>query len=163
MFQGVRYLTAGVAVLAAGVLLQGSVAGAAAPKSGSQAGGDETTTMRFDIKFSPFNYIDLAKPGPSAGDEIVFHDKLFQHGKQVGDELGSCVVIEPTGLSNCTGVVRLAGGILTFAWANEPPPKKIFAITGGTGKYHTAHGQGTVVESATGPVGTLTLRIIDDD
>jgi hypothetical protein len=162
MFHGVRYLTAGVSVLAVGVLLQGSVAGADAPKSASR-GGDEATTMRFDIKFSPFNYIDLAKPGPSAGDEIVFHDRLFQHGKQVGDELGSCVVIEPTGLSNCTGVVRLAGGTLTFAWANEPPPKKTFAVTGGTGKYRTAHGQGTVVESATGPVGTLSLRIIDDD
>lgn len=163
MFQGARYLTAGVAVLAVGVLLQGSASGAASPKSSSDAGSEEATTMKFDVKFSPFNYIDLGKPGPSAADEIVFHDRLFQHGKQVGDDLGSCVVVEPTGLSNCTGVVRLAGGTLTFAWANEPPPKKVFAITGGTGRYRTAQGEGTVVESAAGPVGTMSLRIIDGD
>jgi hypothetical protein len=59
--------------------------------------------------------------------------------------------------------VRLAKGTVTFAWANEPPPKKIFAITGGTGRYRTAHGEGTVVEFSTGPVGTLSLRIINGD
>jgi hypothetical protein len=160
MRPSVRFLAAGAAVLAAAVTIQGSAAGAASPHSDADEGGREATTMTFDVKFSPFNYIDLAKPGRSAADEIVFHDKLFQNGRQVGDDLGSCIVVDANGLANCTGVVRLAPGTVTFAFANEPPPKKVFAITGGTGKYRTARGDGSVVEFATGPTGTLTLRII---
>jgi hypothetical protein len=158
-----RFLAAGAAAIAAVATIQGSAAGAASPPSGAEDGSHEGTTMTFDVKFSPFNYIDLAKPGPSAADEVVFHDRLFQHGHQVGDDLGSCILVEASGLANCTGVVRLAGGNITFAFANEPPPRKVLAITGGTGKYRTAHGDGSVVESATGPVGTFTLRIIRGD
>jgi hypothetical protein len=158
-----RVLAAGGAAVAAAVTLQGSAAGAASPHSDSTEGSHEATTMTFDVKFSPFNYIDLAKPGPSAADEVVFHDKLFKNGLQVGDDLGSCILVDPNGLANCTGVVRLAHGTITFAFANEPPPRKILAITGGTGKYRTARGDGFVVESGTNSSGTFSLRIIDED
>ena len=69
--------------------------------------------MRFTVSFSPFNYTDLGQPGPSAADVIVFHDQLSQDGTTVGDEVGSCVVIDATGLSNCTGtlVLRLVSKI----------------------------------------------------
>ena len=58
--------------------------------------------MTFHVVFQPFNYTDLGAPGFSAADVIVFHDQLFQGDKAVGDEVGSCVLVDETGLSNCT-------------------------------------------------------------
>jgi Allene oxide cyclase barrel like domain len=113
------------------------------------------------VRFSPFNFIDVDRDGqPTDGDEIVFHDKLLTRGDQVGDELGSCVIVdEGVGLANCTMVIRLARGQITAAFANSPPPRKTLAITGGTGSYRTVHGEGTLVEAGDG-TGTLTLRIV---
>jgi allene oxide cyclase-like protein len=152
-----RLAILGVVLLAAGLVLHGTASGAASTASDRN---DEVTTLRFDVRFSPFDLIDIGTSGLSAGDQIVFHDMLLRHGKRVGDEVGSCVVVESSGLSNCTGVVRLPQGNITFAFPNSPPPRKTLAITGGTGRYRTAHGDGLLVESATGPVGTLTLHVI---
>ena len=69
------------------------------------------------MQFSPFTLIQ-ANPvrDPSSpfalGDEIVFHDLLFSNGKQVGDQVGSCVIVAvtPEVLANCSDVMRLPGG-----------------------------------------------------
>ncbi|WP_426562063.1 hypothetical protein ACPPVT_16340 [Angustibacter sp. McL0619] len=115
--------------------------------------------MTFHVVFSPFNYTDLGAPGPSAADVIVFHDRLQQGGKGVGDEIGSCVLVDPNGLANCTGVVRLKGrGTITFAFVNAPPPHKVLAVTGGSGQFRTGSGDGTLDENEDG-TGTLVLRL----
>jgi hypothetical protein len=115
--------------------------------------------MTFQVKFSPFNYTDLGDPGPSAADVIVFHDELLQSSRHVGDEVGSCVLVDATGLSNCTGVMRLDGrGTITFAFVNAPPPHKVLAVTGGSGAFRTARGDGTLDENGDG-TGTLVLRV----
>jgi len=145
-----------VAVLALiGTLaLNGSAAGAS-----TTTGSDTTTTLRFHVEFSPFNLIDVGRPGFSDGDEIVFHDTLLQKGDRVGDELGSCVVVDEGGaLANCTMVIRLARGNITAQFANSPPPVKSLAVTGGTGAYRTVDGDGTLVEAGDG-TGTLTLHL----
>jgi hypothetical protein len=112
--------------------------------------------MRFTVSFSPFNYTDLGQPGPSAADVIVFHDQLSQDGTTVGDE----VVIDATGLSNCTGVIRLEGrGTLTFAFVNAPPPHQEPAITEGSGQFRSVRCDGTLDESSDG-TGTLVLRLV---
>jgi hypothetical protein len=81
--------------------------------------------MTFQVVFMPFNYTDLGAPGPSAADVIVFHDQLLQGEKVVGDEVGSCVLVDETGLSNCTGVMQLENrGTITFAFVNAPPPTR---------------------------------------
>src|SRR6478735_2973466 len=78
------------------------------------------TTLTFDVEFSPFTLIatnnDRDPTAPiSVGDEIVFHDHLFVHGTRVGDDAGSCVILEPGPdyLSNCTIVFRLPAGNLS--------------------------------------------------
>ncbi len=146
-----RAVAVGVSLGASVLLLQGSVLGAA-------SGGGRT--MTFHVVFAPFNYTDLGAPGPSAADVIVFHDQLFQNEKAVGDEIGSCVLVDETGLSNCTGVMRLEGrGTIAFAFDNAPPPHKVFALTGGSGEFRNVRGDGTLDENGDG-TGTLVLRII---
>jgi hypothetical protein len=79
--------------------------------------------MRFTVSFSPFEYTDLGQPGPSA-----------------------------TGLSNCTGVIRLEGrGTLAFAFVNAPPPHKEPAITEGSASSDPSAVTGRWTRAATAP------------
>ncbi len=157
-----RVLTVG-ATLVASALVVGAATASATPGT-SDEGGDggrgHEVTLRFDVVTSPFSYTDLGEPGPSAADVIVFHDRLFRNGQEVGHEVGSCVVVEPSGLSNCTAVVTLDGqGTITYAFENAPPPQKTLAVTGGSGKYRTAHGDGSFAESGQ-DTGTLVLSLV---
>jgi hypothetical protein len=160
MSKGARIAAVGTGLLASTLVLQGSMA--SATPTGGGRGHDDEVTLRFDVRFSPFDYTDLGKPGPSAADVIVFHDTLFTNGRRVGDEVGSCIVVEASGLSNCTGVVSLDGrGTLTYAFVNAPPPRKILAVTGGSGDYREALGDGVLVENGD-QTGTLTLSVDRD-
>jgi|SRR5829696_6250063 len=136
----------------------GEVAGASAGAAGADRGGP---LLRFTVNTSPFNLIDVDRNGQlSDGDEIVFHDTLLQHGRRIGDQLGSCVIVDATeALANCTMVIRLPEGKITAAFDNAPPPTKTLAITGGTGRYRKAHGEGTLVE-APDQTAVLTLRVL---
>ena len=145
-----RAIAIGVSLAGLVLLLQGSALGAA-------PGGGRT--MTFHVVFEPFNYTDLGAPGPSAADVIVFHDQLFQNGEAVGDEVGSCVLVDETGLSNCSGVMQLEDrGTITFSFVNAPPPHKVLAVTGGSGQFWTAGGDGTLDENED-HTGTLVLRL----
>ena len=147
-----RAMAVGLSLAASALLLQGSVLGAG---TGNGRGG----TMTFHVVFAPFNYTDLGAPGPSAADVIVFHDELFQSGEAVGDEVGSCVLVDETGLSNCSGVMQLENrGTITFSFVNAPPPHKVLAVTGGSGQFWTAGGDGTLDENED-HTGTLVLRL----
>ncbi|SFO26270.1 hypothetical protein SAMN05660359_02341 [Geodermatophilus obscurus] len=151
----VRTAAYGATLLAAAAVLQGATASA-------DPGGDhrdDDLTLTFHVVTSPFSYTDLGAPGPSAADVIVFNDVLEQDGRHVGHEVGSCVVVDPSGLSNCTAVVTLDGqGTIAYAFENAPPPEKTVAITGGSGDFRTVRGDGTFLESGEG-TGTLTLRL----
>src|SRR3954462_4583537 len=112
---------AGSAVIAA-LLLQGSAPTASADAHGSGA----KSTQTFHVLFSPPSYTDLGLPDFSAADVIVFHDQLRQGSRSVGDEVGSCVMVDATGLSNCSGVVQLTNrGSIAFSFVNAPPPHKV--------------------------------------
>jgi hypothetical protein len=150
-----RIAAVGTVLTASALLLPGAAASADPGKH--RGGHGHQTTMQFDVEFSPHNYVDVGEPGPSAGDVIVFHDQLLRGGRQFGEMAGSCVVIETTPLANCTAVVRLSEqDTITFAFLNAPPPEKVFAITGGSGTYSTAHGDGLLIEHGDG-TGELTL------
>jgi hypothetical protein len=153
--------------VAAAVVL--GLGGVVAATTGSQAAeaAAKPRTLTFDVVFSPFQLIEANNqrdPGSpiALGDEIVFHDQLFAKGERVGDEVGSCVVaaLDPEIIANCSGVVRLAGGTIAFQFANVPgPDPKTLAVTGGSGRYRTVGGDGTLVEFGNGR-GTLTLRLV---
>jgi len=140
-----------------GLIGAGSIASAA-----PEATPDITTakTLHFDVVFSPFFYLDLGDKGPSLGDELVFHDLLFAKGKRVGEDGGSCVLVQPTqSLVNCTLSFRVPGGQITVQGLNTSAATKHFAVTGGTGIYQNVRGQGTVVEFGNGK-GSATFHLL---
>jgi hypothetical protein len=82
---------------------------------------------------------------PELGDEIVFHDQLFASGQKIGDEGGSCVIIDVSQLlANSTEVIRLQHGTITAQFLNALPPTKQLAVTGGTGAYRNVGGDGAL-------------------
>ena len=164
MPKSARVLTIAATVAVSVLVVGAATAGATPDAAGNDgvSGSGDDVTLRFDVETSPFSYTDLGEPGPSAADVIVFLDTLLRNGRQVGHEVGSCVVVEPSGLSNCSAVLTLDGqGTITYAFENAPPPEKTLAITGGSGKYRTAHGDGTFTESGHG-TGTLVLSLTLD-
>ena len=160
-----------VALTSAAVALVLGLAGVVAISAASQAAEPSTAkpkTLTFDVVFSPFSPIaanNVRDPNSdfALGDELVFHDQLFAKGKQVGDDLGSCVIVSITTselLANCTLVIRLPGGNLTgqFVAIPGPTPKEV-ALTGGTSSYRNAGGEGTLVEFGNGK-GRMTLHVL---
>jgi len=145
------------------------VAGAVAIPVASQADGPspaKSKTLVFSVAFSPPEFVqanNVRNPHSpfSLGDEIVFHDQLLSSGQHVGDDAGSCVLVDvsPAPLANCSEVIRLPGGSITGQFLNAPPPRKQIAITGGTGVYDAAGGEGTLVEFGTFK-GKLTLHVL---
>jgi hypothetical protein len=119
------------------------------------------------VAFSPFSLVaanNVRDPNSpfSLGDEITFHDQLSTKGKPVGDEVGSCVItaLAPEVIANCSMVIRLPGGTITGQFASSPgPAPKAIALTGGTGAYRDAGGEGTLVEFGNGK-GSLTLNVL---
>jgi hypothetical protein len=160
-----------VPLVGAAVALVLGVAGVISISAASQAAGPsaaKSKTLVFDVVFSPFSQIAANNVRPphspvALGDELTFHDQLFSHGRHVGDELGSCVIVSiPPNpiLANCSFVVRLPGGnIAAQAPAIPGPTPKDLALTGGTGIYRNIGGDGTLVEFGNGK-GKLTLHVL---
>jgi len=167
MTKAVRVATVGVAVAGSVVLLQGSLASA----SPGNSGHDDGRVLEFDVQFSPFNLTDLGDPGPTPGDPIVFNDVLLVDGTPVGHEVGGCLVVDVTNgpLASCTAVITLDGeGTIAYSLENAPPPEKVLAVTGGSGRFKGVDGDGLLVENGdgtetSGGTGTLTLYLDDDD
>src|SRR5918992_641982 len=140
------------------LLLLGGVAFAGAAPTAKPAGQAET--LRLDVRFSPFHLVAADADGaPSLGDYPVFHDILLRDGEEVGDEGGTCPIVDvEQGLVHCTGTIRLPGGQLTFQGLTTSAATKHVAITGGTGRYQDVGGEATLVELGDG-TGTLTIRL----
>jgi hypothetical protein len=122
------------------------------------------TTLRYTLHFSPLTVIDVGAKGNSLGDEIVSHDIVFSRsGKRVGYDAQTCMItnLRPPQLG-CSLVFALPGGTITGQYIGAPPPHKLAAITGGTGKYVGASGTIEVVESGhdVSVKNTLTFSLI---
>jgi hypothetical protein len=97
----------------------------------------------------------------SNGDEILSHDLLLDaRGARAGRDGLACTITNVTvPESACVGTVVLPAGSVAFQFLNSPPPRKVAAVTGGTGRYRGARGELTIVESAKGPTGTMTISL----
>jgi hypothetical protein len=153
---------------AAVVLGLAGVVSFAAASQASGPGPAKSTTLVFNVVFSPFEPIQANNVRPptsrfALGDEIVAHDQLFSHGQHVGDDAFSCVIVAAPPdalLAKCTGVFRLPGGTIAIQTTAIPgPAPKQLAVTGGTGTYRNVGGDGSLVEFGNGK-GKLTLHLL---
>ena len=94
--------------------------------------------------------VDNAPAGNSAGDVLIFTEKLFNsRGKQIGSDAATCVrLFDATSL--CTGLYRLPRGQLMVQLL-QPGPTGTYdqAIVGGTGRYAGARGTVRVAQDPT--------------
>jgi hypothetical protein len=152
-----------LAVAILGFVLGGISVSLRPTSTSAVASSVETTHLQFLVKFiGQDTFLDLGAPGPSQGDEFIFHDLVFTpDGRtQVGYDGGSCVIFDVAKPEeNCTLTFSLPGGDIMTQFLNSPPPAKTFAVTGGTGSYRNVRGQGELVESGHGTV-TLIFDLI---
>lgn len=130
------------------------------------AAGDSprAATLHYTVHFSPFTLIDVGAKGTSLGDEIVSHDTVFSlAGQRVGYDAQSCTItnLRPPQAS-CSLVFAIPGGTVAGQYIGSPPPHKLVAITGGTGKYIGAAGAIVLIESGhdVSSKNTLTFRFV---
>ncbi|MGW2328628.1 allene oxide cyclase barrel-like domain-containing protein [Streptomyces sp. NPDC001700] len=97
-----------------------------------------------------FSFVDVGPPGPSQGDEFVISGDLLQGSAVVGHYGEVCTLtrVGPVVDSfdqQCVGTLTLPDGDITIqglisVTAAGPEADINLAITGGTGRYRTAHG-----------------------
>jgi hypothetical protein len=140
-----RLPAAVLAIVALGALVLSSPA--AADHKGKK-------TLRLVAVEKQFEFIDLGATGPSVGDFFAFSDLLFFRGREVGESGGECKVTQAmppydvltfhcvATLSTRRGQITLQG-LIEVQGEDDPGPFR-FAITGGTGAFRCACGEGTV-------------------
>jgi hypothetical protein len=161
-------LAVGVAVTAASAV---TVATANTPVVAQEQGDSspDSQVLRFDVRFSPFNVIDVTPPqgdGTQPGDYAVFSDRLInQAGEMVGRQGGSGLVTRLT----ASGAeiffdlaIRLHNGQIAAQGLSSTAASKRIAVVGGTGAYTGADGHLVLVENGDG-TGTLTITLVDHD
>jgi hypothetical protein len=141
-----RLVVAVLAVVALGLLAAGP-----AVASGKN-GGKKVLRVVAEEKQSEF--LDLGTTGPSLGDELVFSERLFLRGRQVGESGVVCVVTQAMPpydvlTFHCVGTLDLPRGQITLQGLIEVQgeddmgPFRV-AITGGTRAYRCACGEAVV-------------------
>ena len=138
-----RLYAAVFAIVALGVLASGPAATA--------AHGHGKQTLRLVATQIQSEFLDLGTAGPSLGDQFVFSETLFRHGREVGVSGGVCTVtqvVPPYDVVtfHCVATLSLGRGqitlqgLLEFQGEDDPGPFTV-AITGGTGAFFGASGE----------------------
>jgi hypothetical protein len=161
---------AGATVLALGIM-----SWAAVGTDPARAEHDEWT-LSLQLESSSFFLLDFRADGvrevtsfqdpfdPSRGDQTIFRDRLLRHGEPVGFSGGACTV---TGIEladadpikvNCVASYELPEGQITTQGLTTNNPIKRLPITGGTGRYSGAAGEGTFTENGDG-TGSVVFRL----
>ena len=110
---------------------------------------DRAQIIRVMAKTVQQTSLDLGEQGFGQGDRIVFHEELSRNGRRVGEDGGDCVVIRiqgPALKAQCSVSFSLPDGqiigqgLVTIGSGAA----NTLAVTGGTGRYLTAHGEALV-------------------
>jgi hypothetical protein len=129
-----------------------AVAGtASASPGGSGHGHGHTITLREASATVQPAFVDLGKPGPSPGDQVVVRDGLVRaDGSPAGTLRQACTLIDAganpfVSTYECASSLELADGTITLAGPFVPArAEQAAAITGGTGAYRTARGEAVI-------------------
>lgn len=149
------------------VLVVGLLGGGAAYATG----GSDTLGKRLTIRFldvavpEKSAFVDVGEAGSGPGDMFVFENELRNRADTgtLGRFAGVCTNLVSPGLVSCRGTLELGEGTVEVAalvdFAAGGPI--VAAVTGGTERYKTAHGQMRLSEEIAPGVrkGTLELRL----
>ncbi|MFI0815576.1 hypothetical protein ACH4TX_02275 [Streptomyces sp. NPDC021098] len=149
-----RHLGLSAATALAAALLCAAPASAANPVPVGGSGHPTHPTGReqvFDLiaRRTQTSYVDVGTPGPSQGDEFVIRGDVLQGSAVVGHfgEVCTFTGVGPTPDAfdqQCVATFTLPDGDLTIqgliSITAAGPADAELAITGGTGRYRTAHG-----------------------
>ena len=102
-------------------------------------------SLAFDVAFND-TLVTVNNDRLVAGDRVIMNDVLLTDGTPVGAAHGVCTITDPNGFAICNVTFVLGPDSLSAQFVNSPPPEKHFAILGGTGKYASATGMGTLIE-----------------
>ena len=147
----------GLALLAAGIVAARPHGGMAAEVASPVATGP---MLQFDVRFHD-TILAAGGSGLALGDRFILGDRLLQGGAEVGHNAGVCTITDAeVAEALCEVTWTLPDGTIATQFLNAPPPEKVFAIVGGTGRYAGARGAGTLVEFGD-ETGTVAFRLID--
>jgi hypothetical protein len=168
---GTKLLRAGAAVA---FLLLASVAVAFAGSGEKRSShGDKRKATVFQLNGKSAQDTVAVEAGDATdprGTQYAYTNDLSRKGKKVGIDGGVCTIvrfIDGASTLHCNGINELPGGQITTAGLVTYGPDEAFkkdpyyfAITGGTGKYRTAHGEIKIEELGSSSVLRLTFRVV---
>jgi hypothetical protein len=151
----IRLATTPVAVVSAGALLLPMVGPFTQQAAADEVVMGNVTTLRFFEHDTHQTNVDLGSPGPGPGDQFIFAGDVFDHagGTKVGHTAGQCTTLTGNATSGdamCTEAFVLDGGQITIQGLADTGAVFVrsetvpVSITGGTGIYSKARGDGTV-------------------
>jgi len=155
----------------AGVAVVGLPTAVFLAQSDAAMGTARSSESTFTLTEQPgsFHFVDLppmqkSRNTASAGDEVIFVNKLMKGSMRVGSAQAVCSVTrpgkDPKITAVCTGAFTLRRGQLTVAVKASLSASTLdIAITGGTGKFEGAGGQITAVNHPDGS-STDTVHVI---
>jgi hypothetical protein len=119
--------------------------------------------LRFEARLVQSKLLDLDDAGFGLGDQALFADELrtAPNGRSAGFDGGVCTVVRVddaaagSGILQCLVTTSLKGGTITTQSLETvknltPTGTEVAAITGGTGRFQFARGQGLIRSDAAG-------------
>ena len=158
-----RKLPLGVLVILVLAVVSLPAASASSSQVGSSAADDDgVEVIRVIAKIVSEKFLDLDHSGgaPTLGDQFVSNSDLFKDNNKIGFEGRFCTLVREPGLYQCVGTSSLPRGQLTARGLFDAAQSSgRVAITGGTRRYRTAHGELRVMQIQAG-TSRFTFRII---
>jgi hypothetical protein len=150
------------AIAMAATSLAGVLFWATGPAAADDGYGRHEQTLRLTTRTDQFAFADQNPPGPSVGDRLVFSDRVFRSGVQIGTAASTCTMVRvaspvATCLTDLT--ITLPDGQITLQGANDGPDHPPapgeqvafrLAVTGGTGQYRAARGDAEGIDAGGG-------------
>lgn len=143
-----------LSLLAIGALAVTGVAYASDSATNAEAhrhGADRIIQLVETSDVPQLTFVDLDKPGPSAGDHVVVRDGVARKGGGPSGALRQeCTLVDvgsslATSTFECSGSIALPEGTLIIQGPFVPAaPEQAQAVTGGTGAFRAARGDAIV-------------------
>src|SRR5438067_1321211 len=144
------------------IVVSALAAGVAASATAAGHRSQTSVTLHVRSQLQHASYVDNAPQGPSAGDDLVFTERLLNSsGRSIGSDAASCIVLFDQ-RSLCTAAYILPAGQIMAALVQPGLTRhRIYnqAITGGTGSYARATGTVTVDQRASGDRFTFHIHL----